>query len=86
MKIKMSGRLVRFAVLAWATAIAAPNAFAQLQIEIRRGVERPVPMAIVPFGVEDGGAPPPFDVSARAADSLRWPRRTWCRGRRNRRR
>jgi TolB protein len=71
MKIKMSGRLVRFAVLAWATAIAAPNAFAQLQIEIRRGVERPVPMAIVPFGVEDGGAPPPFDVSGLITTDLR---------------
>jgi TolB protein len=40
------------------------TASAQLRIEIRRGVERPIPIAIVPFSWEaPGGTPPPLVVS-----------------------
>lgn len=40
------------------------TATAQLRIEIRRGVERPVPMAIVPFSWEAApGTPLPLDVA-----------------------
>lgn len=56
------------ALLLWVAAIAAlalsSVASAQLRIEIRRGVERPVPMAIVPFSWEaPPGTPSPLDVS-----------------------
>lgn len=51
-------------VLAAALAYAG-LAQAQLRIEIRRGVERPVPMAIVPFSWEAvPGTPLPLDVAA----------------------
>ena len=39
------------------------SAAGQLRIEIRRGVERPVPMAIVPFAWEGSGVGSPFDVA-----------------------
>jgi len=39
------------------------SAAGQLRIEIRRGVERPVPMAIVPFAWEGSGVESPFDVA-----------------------
>jgi TolB protein len=40
------------------------TASAQLRIEIRRGVERPIPIAIVPFSWEaPAGTPPPLVVS-----------------------
>ncbi len=52
------------ALLALSVLLCGSIATAQLRIEIRRGVERPVPMAIVPFSWE---APPgtqvPVDVS-----------------------
>ncbi len=43
---------------------------AQLRIEIRRGIERPVPMAIVPFGWEGPGLASPFNVSELIAADL----------------
>jgi len=46
------------------------SAGGQLRIEIRRGVERPVPMAIVPFAWEGPGSESPFDVSALVAADL----------------
>jgi len=39
------------------------SAVGQLRVEIRRGVERPVPMAIVPFSWEGSGVEAPFDVA-----------------------
>ncbi len=54
------------AVLALAgvvVALALSAANAQLRIEIRRGVERPVPMAVVPFAWEGSGVAAPFAVS-----------------------
>jgi TolB protein len=49
-------------------AFAAP-ATAQLNIEIRRGVERPVPVAVVPFGWQGVGEAP-YDLAAVIAADL----------------
>jgi TolB protein len=46
-------------ILAWIA-----DARAQLTVEITRGVERPVPMAIVPFGWQGSGAAAPMDLAA----------------------
>ena len=46
------------------------SANGQLRIEIRRGVERPVPMAIVPFAWEGSGTEAPFDVSGLVSADL----------------
>jgi TolB protein len=54
------------AALLWSLALSLTStvADAQLRIEIRRGVERPVPIAIVPFSWEaTPGTPLPVDVS-----------------------
>ena len=45
-------KLVRFLALATLAALIAPVANAQLVIEITRGQENAVPIAIVPFGWE----------------------------------
>ena len=50
------------AALTLAMLVAGAAADAQLRIEIRSGVERPIPMAIVPFGWDGPGAPP-FDLA-----------------------
>lgn len=52
------------------------SAMAQLEIEIRRGVERPVPIAVVPFGwkpsaSEGATRDAPFDVAALVAQDLK---------------
>ncbi len=46
------------------------SATAQLRVEIRRGVERPVPMAIVPFSWEGLGTVSPFNVSGLVTEDL----------------
>ena len=43
---------------------------AQIVVEVTRGVERPVPIAIVPFGWEGPGPQPPLDVAALVASDL----------------
>jgi len=58
------------ALLALLVAGWLPAANAQLNIEIRRGVERPVPMAVVPFGWQGSGAPA-FDLAAVITADLR---------------
>jgi TolB protein len=64
--------LILSSVLATALLLLSSDpADAQLRIEIRRGVERPVPMAIVPFGWEAAGGAasaagagePPYDLA-----------------------
>jgi TolB protein len=55
--------LAALVVLAGLAAMFASSANAQLDIVIRRGVERPVPMAIVPFGWAGAGAPA-FDLAS----------------------
>ncbi len=55
--------------LALVLGVAAP-ANAQLTIQITRGVERPVPIAVVPFGWS-GTGPAPFDVAGLVAQDLR---------------
>jgi TolB protein len=61
---RSTGRIVAGVVLLVVTAVFGTAAQAQLRIEIRRGVERPVPMAIVPFSWEaPPGTPLPVDVS-----------------------
>ena len=42
----------------------AVSAHAQLRIRITSGVERPVPIAIVPFGWQGSGGAAPFDLAA----------------------
>ena len=50
---------------------AASQAHAQLRIEITSGIERPVPVAIVPFGWEGpAGSSVPFDVAGLVAQDL----------------
>ena len=51
------------AAVATAVSLASVRTDAQLVIEIRSGVERPVPMAVVPFGWDGPGAAAPFDVA-----------------------
>jgi TolB protein len=50
-------------VLLAAVSGFATSANAQLQIQITSGVERPVPMAIVPFGWRGQGPQAPFDLA-----------------------
>lgn len=58
-------------VLACAVGVLiVSSAGGQLRIEIRRGVERPVPMAIVPFAWEGPGVEAPFDVSGLVSADL----------------
>jgi TolB protein len=45
-------------------SLAAGPAHAALTIEITRGTEAALPIAIVPFGVSGTGAPPPEDLAA----------------------
>lgn len=62
--------------LAWAafvcavTLVGLVRADAQIVIEVTRGVERPVPMAIVPFGWEGPGSQAPFDVASLVSADL----------------
>ena len=62
--------------LAWAVALCGAvllgsvRGDAQIVIEVTRGVERPVPMAIVPFGWQGPGAQAPFDVAELVSSDL----------------
>ena len=62
--------------LAWAAFVCAvtlvgfKRADAQIVIEVTRGVERPVPMAIVPFGWEGPGSQASFDVASLVSSDL----------------
>ncbi len=77
-KSKLCGRIIRAlaapaasAALALALGLgAAAPASAQLTIQITRGVERPVPIAVVPFGWSGTGSAP-FDVAGLVAQDLR---------------
>ena len=57
------------AILGSILFLAALNAHAQLVVEITRGQENAVPIAIVPFGWESQGAAP-FDVAEVVANDL----------------
>jgi len=62
--------VVRMCALAALLCMALiSNAWAELRIEIRKGVEKAIPVAVVPFGWEGQGAPP-FDVTALIASDL----------------
>jgi TolB protein len=68
----MTGRAV-MAAAGWllaAMVLVIPRAEAQLRVEITRGVERPVPVAIVPFAWEGSGSVP-FDISELVTQNLR---------------
>lgn len=58
----MNSIFVRLLAIAVALVLAAAPARAQLTIQITRGVSQPIPVAIVPFGVQQG--PLPVDVAA----------------------
>jgi TolB protein len=62
-------KLVRLLALVALAALAAPLANAQLVIEITRGQENAVPIAVVPFGWESDNAAP-FDVAQVVAADL----------------
>ena len=62
-------KLARLLVFAAVAALAAPLANAQLVIEITRGQENAVPIAVVPFGWESANAAP-FDVAQVVAADL----------------
>ena len=66
----MQRRLVWAAFVCVATVTGLMRADAQIVIEVTRGVERPVPMAIVPFGWNGPGAQAPFDVAALVSSDL----------------
>jgi Tol biopolymer transport system component len=67
----VSGKMRTALVLGWLSLLWVATANAQLHIEIRRGVERPVPIAIVPFAWEvPAGMPAAFDVSGLAMPSV----------------
>lgn len=66
----MQRRLVWAAFVCVATVLGLMRADAQIVIEVTRGVERPVPMAIVPFGWNGPGAQAPFDVAALVSSDL----------------
>lgn len=59
-------RMLGFVLL----SLAAVPAFAELKIEISRGVERAVPIAVVPFGWQGQALDPPFDVAALVSADL----------------
>jgi TolB protein len=62
-------KLVRLLAVATVAAFIAPIASAQLVIEITRGQENAVPIAVVPFGWEAANAAP-FDVAEVVAADL----------------
>lgn len=62
-------KLARLLVVAAVTALIAPAASAQLVIEITRGQENAVPIAVVPFGWESANTAP-FDVAQVVAADL----------------
>jgi TolB protein len=62
-------KLVRLLALVSVAALLAPGANAQLVIEITRGQENAVPIAVVPFGWESANAAP-FDVAQVVAADL----------------
>ena len=66
----MRRRLAWAALVCAVTAMGPMRAGAQIVVEVTRGVERPVPMAIVPFGWEGPGAQAPFDVAALVSSDL----------------
>ena len=66
----MQRRLAWAAFVCVVTVMGLLRADAQIVIEVTRGVERPVPMAIVPFGWEGPGTQAPFDVAALVSTDL----------------
>ncbi len=66
----MQRRLAWAAFVCVVTVTGLMRADAQIVIEVTRGVERPVPMAIVPFGWEGPGTQAPFDVAALVTSDL----------------
>jgi TolB protein len=48
----------------------APEVLAELRIEISQGIDKAVPIAVVPFGWEGRGDKPPFDVAALISSDL----------------
>ena len=63
-------RLVWAAFVCVVTLVGLVRADAQIVIEVTRGVERPVPMAIVPFGWRGPGSQAPFDVASLVSADL----------------
>lgn len=68
MRVAWSKRIAAWLVV---LCVCSTAARAQLQIEIRSGVERPVPMAIVPFGWRGPGPQAPFDLAGLVTQDLR---------------
>jgi TolB protein len=58
------------AVMVFANAVLTPSALAELRIEITQGVDKAVPIAVVPFGWKGQGESAPFDVAGLVAADL----------------
>ena len=63
------GPRTRWIIAVVAVVLNTP-ALAQLEVTVERGVERPTPAAIVPFGWQGPGAESPFDVAALVEQDL----------------
>ena len=66
----LNGRPAWAATFGAAALLGFSSGNAQIVIEVTRGVERPVPVAIVPFGWEGPGSQAPFDVAALVSSDL----------------
>jgi TolB protein len=62
-------RVIKSLALAGILLAHATLGFAQLRVEITRGVERPLPIAIVPFGWQ-GPGPAPYDLAGVVTSDL----------------
>lgn len=57
-------------LLVLAAALSAGQARAELQIQITQGTDKAIPIAVVPFGWQGTGTPPPLDAAAIIAADL----------------
>jgi TolB protein len=69
-KTQRTGVAIRFAVVALLGILFSGAATAQLDIVVTRGVTRPIPMAIVPFGWS-GSGPAAYDIAGVVSADLR---------------
>lgn len=69
--MEISLRIARYLITAALPALWLSSAAAELRIEIRQGVDKAVPVAVVPFGWEGQGAAPADVAAVVAADLAR---------------
>jgi len=69
--LRIHPRFLLVTLAALAALLMAVPGHAQLELDITGGVERPLPIAVVPFQVDGEGAAPQEDISRIIADNLR---------------